>query len=76
VRSLTVESNAVVDAIVDPKATNADRGAKFRGAAQVHSDLHTNPRVGQGLHRHLFALYLLILTSLSPSSATPRSSPT
>lgn len=59
-RSLTVESNAVVDAIVDPKATNADRGAKFRAAAQVHSDLHKNPRVGQGLHRHLFALYLLI----------------
>mmetsp|Transcript_28270 Transcript_28270/g.67238 ORF Transcript_28270/g.67238 Transcript_28270/m.67238 type:complete len:144 (-) Transcript_28270:384-815(-) len=46
--------------MVDPKATNADRGAKFRAAAQVHSDLHKNPRVGQGLHRHLFALYLLI----------------
>lgn len=59
VRSLSNESAAFVDAMLDPSTTPADRVAKLKAAAEQHANLYKNAMVGAGIDRHLFGLYVV-----------------
>lgn len=58
VRSLSVESAAFVDAMLDPAASNADRVKALRRAADKHTQLYKDAMTGNGVDRHLFGLYV------------------
>lgn len=59
VRSLSNESAAFVDAMLDPSTTPADRVSKLQAAADKHANLYKNAMVGAGIDRHLFGLYIV-----------------
>ena len=54
VRSLSIESAAFVDAMLDKSASDKDRVAALRAAADKHASLYKHTMVGQGIDRHLF----------------------
>jgi len=54
IRAASSESKAWVDAMVDPKATDAQRAALFRRAAARHVQYAAWAADGQGVDRHLF----------------------
>ena len=59
VRSLSIESAAFVDAMLDPAGSNEDRWKKLQAAATKHASLYKNAMVGAGIDRHLFGLYIV-----------------
>ncbi|KAI0248571.1 acyltransferase ChoActase/COT/CPT [Lactifluus subvellereus] len=60
IRAASSESKAWVDAMVDPKATDAQRAALFRRAAARHVQYSAWAADGQGVDRHLFGLKKMI----------------
>uniref|UniRef100_A0A673ABZ4 Carnitine O-palmitoyltransferase 1, muscle isoform n=1 Tax=Sphaeramia orbicularis TaxID=375764 RepID=A0A673ABZ4_9TELE len=59
VRSCTSEAVAFVRAMEDPGATNAQRLALFRKAADKHQNMYRLAMTGSGIDRHLFCLYIV-----------------
>uniref|UniRef100_A0A8C4HQS6 Carnitine O-palmitoyltransferase 1, muscle isoform n=1 Tax=Dicentrarchus labrax TaxID=13489 RepID=A0A8C4HQS6_DICLA len=59
VRSCTSEAVAFVRAMEDPSATNAQRLAIFRKAADKHQNMYRLAMTGSGIDRHLFCLYIV-----------------
>ncbi|XP_032443657.1 LOW QUALITY PROTEIN: carnitine O-palmitoyltransferase 1, muscle isoform [Xiphophorus hellerii] len=59
VRSCTSEAVAFVRAMEDPDATNAQRLALFRKAADKHQNMYRLAMTGSGIDRHLFCLYIV-----------------
>ncbi|KAL1407218.1 Carnitine O-acetyltransferase mitochondrial [Vanrija albida] len=60
IRSASNESRAFCEAMLDPKATDAERDAKLRAAAARHSQYSAWAADGQGVDRHLFGLKKLV----------------
>mmetsp|Transcript_89030 Transcript_89030/g.237497 ORF Transcript_89030/g.237497 Transcript_89030/m.237497 type:complete len:562 (+) Transcript_89030:515-2200(+) len=58
VRSLSIESAAFVDTMLDENSTPEARVATLRKAADKHTKLYKSAMVGQGVDRHLFGLYV------------------
>ncbi|KAI9509186.1 acyltransferase ChoActase/COT/CPT [Russula earlei] len=56
IRAASSQSKAWVDAMVDPKATDAQRAALFRTAVARHAQYAAWAADGQGVDRHLFGL--------------------
>uniref|UniRef100_A0A8C3A150 Carnitine O-palmitoyltransferase 1, muscle isoform n=1 Tax=Cyclopterus lumpus TaxID=8103 RepID=A0A8C3A150_CYCLU len=59
VRSCTSEAVAFVRAMEDAGATNAQRLALFRKAADKHQNMYRLAMTGSGIDRHLFCLYIV-----------------
>ncbi|XP_075945980.1 carnitine O-palmitoyltransferase 1, muscle isoform [Anarhichas minor] len=59
VRSCTSEAVAFVRAMEDAGATNAQRLALFRKAADTHQNMYRLAMTGSGIDRHLFCLYIV-----------------
>uniref|UniRef100_A0A4W6DP27 Carnitine O-palmitoyltransferase 1, muscle isoform n=1 Tax=Lates calcarifer TaxID=8187 RepID=A0A4W6DP27_LATCA len=59
VRSCTSEAVAFVRAMEDADATNAQRLALFRKAADKHQNMYRLAMTGSGIDRHLFCLYIV-----------------
>lgn len=59
VRSCTSEAVAFVRAMEDVDATNAQRLALFRKAAEKHQNMYRLAMTGSGIDRHLFCLYIV-----------------
>ncbi|XP_062245689.1 carnitine O-palmitoyltransferase 1, muscle isoform [Platichthys flesus] len=59
VRSCTSEAVAFVRAMEDTVATNAQRLALFRKAADKHQNMYRLAMTGSGIDRHLFCLYFV-----------------
>uniref|UniRef100_A0A3P8RA83 Carnitine O-palmitoyltransferase 1, muscle isoform n=1 Tax=Astatotilapia calliptera TaxID=8154 RepID=A0A3P8RA83_ASTCA len=59
VRSCTSEAVAFVRAMEDAGATNAQRLALFRKAAEKHQNMYRLAMTGSGIDRHLFCLYIV-----------------
>ncbi|KAI1727732.1 choline/Carnitine o-acyltransferase domain-containing protein [Ditylenchus destructor] len=59
VRSCTVESCDFVRAMLDDTKTREDRLRLLRMAADRHQQLYRDAMCGQGVDRHLFALYVV-----------------
>uniref|UniRef100_A0A8C5DBB7 Carnitine O-palmitoyltransferase 1, muscle isoform n=1 Tax=Gouania willdenowi TaxID=441366 RepID=A0A8C5DBB7_GOUWI len=59
VRSCTNEAVAFVRAMEDCGATNAQRLALFRRAADKHQNMYRLAMTGSGIDRHLFCLYIV-----------------
>jgi len=59
VRSLSNESAAFVDCMMDASSSSADRVKKLNAAADKHAHLYKNAMVGAGIDRHLFGLYIV-----------------
>jgi carnitine O-palmitoyltransferase 1 len=59
VRSLSNESAAFVDAMMDPSTSAAERVEKLQAAADKHASLYKSAMVGDGIDRHLFGLYIV-----------------
>ena len=59
VRSLSIESAAFVDAMIDDKTAPEERVRLLRAAADKHTSLYKNAMVGNGIDRHLFGLYIV-----------------
>ncbi|KAM9753752.1 carnitine O-palmitoyltransferase 1, muscle isoform [Menidia menidia] len=59
VRSCTSEAVAFVRAMEDKSATNVQRLALFRKAAETHQNMYRMAMTGSGIDRHLFCLYIV-----------------
>uniref|UniRef100_A0A3Q1APK3 Carnitine O-palmitoyltransferase 1, muscle isoform n=1 Tax=Amphiprion ocellaris TaxID=80972 RepID=A0A3Q1APK3_AMPOC len=59
VRSCTSEAVEFVRAMEDASATNAQRFALFRKAADKHQNMYRLAMTGSGIDRHLFCLYIV-----------------
>ena len=59
VRSLSNESAAFVDAMMDAKKSAAERVELLKKAADKHANLYKSAMVGEGIDRHLFGLYIV-----------------
>jgi len=59
VRSLTEESKAFVLAMESPTASKEEKTKLLREAAEKHVEYSKMAMVGQGIDRHLFALYVV-----------------
>jgi carnitine O-palmitoyltransferase 1 len=59
VRSCTSESSAFVQAMIDPETTREERLRLLRITAERHQQLYRDAMCGQGIDRHLFALYVV-----------------
>ncbi|XP_044048835.1 carnitine O-palmitoyltransferase 1, muscle isoform isoform X3 [Siniperca chuatsi] len=59
VRSCTSEAVAFVRAMEDADATNVQRLALFRKAADKHQNMYRLAMTGSGIDRHLFCLYIV-----------------
>jgi carnitine O-palmitoyltransferase 1 len=59
VRSLSVESVHFVKSMTEPKSSSNQRAAALRLACKQHSKLCKDAICGQGVERHIFALYVV-----------------
>ncbi|KAI6172014.1 Carnitine O-palmitoyltransferase [Aphelenchoides besseyi] len=59
VRSCTLETCDFVRAMMDPEQTREERLRLLRIAAERHQQLYRDAMCGQGIDRHLFALYVV-----------------
>eukprot|EP00164_Ancoracysta_twista_P002189 GFYU01002889.1.p1 GENE.GFYU01002889.1~~GFYU01002889.1.p1 ORF type:complete len:783 (-),score=246.37 GFYU01002889.1:209-2557(-) len=59
IRSCSNEAQAFVKAMMNPKSTKDQKKAALVAAASKHSDLSRDAMVGDGIDRHLFALYVV-----------------
>ncbi|CAD6196680.1 unnamed protein product [Caenorhabditis auriculariae] len=59
VRSCTTKSSEFVLAMCDPKKTASERVLLLRAACEKHQELYRDAMCGQGVDRHLFALYVI-----------------
>ncbi|KAI6196786.1 Acyltransferase ChoActase COT CPT domain containing protein [Aphelenchoides besseyi] len=59
VRSCTLETCDFVRAMLDPEQTREERLRLLRIAAERHQQLYRDAMCGQGIDRHLFALYVV-----------------
>ena len=78
VRSLSNEGKEFVLAFVDAAATPEEKVRLMRRAADVHAKMYKDCMNGQGIDRHLFALYVVCRgqgyvsnTSCSPWLSVP-----
>jgi carnitine O-palmitoyltransferase 1 len=58
VRSLTCESRAFVEKMLDAKASVKDKVAAIQAAEKKHTSLYKHAMTGGGVDRHLFGLYV------------------
>lgn len=58
VRSLSCESRAFVEAMLNPKATTAEKVKAIQAAEKKHTSLYKHAMTGGGVDRHLFGLYV------------------
>jgi hypothetical protein len=58
VRSCTLASTAFVQAMEDPASTSVSREVALREAVEQHVSLYRAAMSGEGVDRHLFALYV------------------
>lgn len=56
IRTVSPESRAFVEAMVDPKASDAEREKRFRAAATRHGQYSAWAADAQGVDRHLYGL--------------------
>ncbi|CAB3405613.1 unnamed protein product [Caenorhabditis bovis] len=59
VRSCTIESSAFVKAMLDGNQSAAEQLRLLRKACDRHQELYRDAMCGQGVDRHLFALYII-----------------
>lgn len=59
VRSLTADTVAFVRAFLDPDASDLERLKLMHAASESHTHNYRSAMVGQGIDRHLFALYVV-----------------
>uniref|UniRef100_A0A1I7RPW4 carnitine O-palmitoyltransferase n=2 Tax=Bursaphelenchus xylophilus TaxID=6326 RepID=A0A1I7RPW4_BURXY len=60
VRSCSIESCDFVRSMLDPEKSAADRLELLRASAERHQQLYRDAMCGQGIDRHLFALYVVL----------------
>jgi len=59
IRSLSVESVAFVKAMEDSKATREEKVKMLQSSVGVHTQISLDSRIGRGIDRHLFGLYVV-----------------
>jgi len=59
IRSVSLESRRAVELLADPAAPRADKIAAVKASAAQHQTYSRHAGCGQGVDRHLFALYVV-----------------
>lgn len=67
-RSVSDQSSAFVRAMLNEECTAAERMQLLREACDVHASLIQDASAGQGVDRHLFALYMISAATHIPSA--------